>query len=244
MRASTLSLFISLVVSVHGLLALRPVRAAAGRLVCAEDVVSSHGYQARPQGHSVFKSAWSAHICRRKRPHKFVDHMFTSRTTLTGAVPTTSSVASTPTSTATASLNQIMCAIGFNFNAGTRASFPPNNTTMAIEDFCANEIARPEQFLQDKFKDTTTYPQRSYLSSDVTISIMAIFADTVGMSGLAGCGQDVEFVVKDRESVCRGMLQQIVQEYVHEVVQGKTGGFAIESSAEYGCVIWQIWGYE
>ncbi|KEQ92924.1 hypothetical protein AUEXF2481DRAFT_81948 [Aureobasidium subglaciale EXF-2481] len=228
MRASTLSLFISLVVSVHGLLALRPG-------------VNVSQY-VQPQAALSVRKMWSAPTAIRL-VHKDIRSLRAPGQLISvgesvHTIPTTSSVASTPTSTATASLNQIMCAIGFNFNAGTRASSPPNNTTMAIEDFCANEIAR------DKFKDTTTYPQRSYLSSDVTISIMAIFADTVGMSGLAGCGQDVEFVVKDRESVCRGMLQQIVQECVHEVVQGKTGGFAIESSAEYGCVIWQIWGYE
>ncbi|KAI5269437.1 hypothetical protein E4T47_07033 [Aureobasidium subglaciale] len=208
MRASTLSLFISLVVSVHGLLALRP------------GVNVSQYVQLQP---SLFvQKMWSAPTAIRlvhkgigslRAPGQLISVDESVHTT-----STISSVASTPTSTAIASFTQIMCAIGFDFNAGARASFPPSNTTMAIEDFCANKIARasnpihPKQFLQDKFKDTTTYPQRSYLCSDVTISIMAMFADTVGMSGLAGRGQDVEFVVKDRESVCRGILQQIVQE--------------------------------
>ncbi|THY42689.1 hypothetical protein D6C97_09490 [Aureobasidium pullulans] len=141
-----------------------------------------------------------------------------------------------------------------SFDPRTIAHLSTANAHLAIDRFCADKIAKvssyisPLYFPLDRFRNFTPDPERAYLFNDTAISIMARFEfvdSTVDLDGIdvqVGIDSNVDFLVKDREVVCRETLQRVVNECFHDTKPGTTGGYALECHKDYGCVYWQIWG--
>ncbi|THX71670.1 hypothetical protein D6D04_09419 [Aureobasidium pullulans] len=146
------------------------------------------------------------------------------------------------------------CKVHDSFDPKTIAHLSTANAHLAIDKFCADKIAKvssyipPLYFPLDRFRNFTPDPERAYLFNDTAISIMARFEfvdSTVDLGGIdvqVGIDSNVDFLVKDREVVCRETLQRVVNECFHDTKPGTTGGYALECDKDYGCVYWQIWG--
>ncbi|THV94758.1 hypothetical protein D6D27_03613 [Aureobasidium pullulans] len=128
------------------------------------------------------------------------------------------------------------CKIHDSFDPKTIAHLSTANAHLAIDKFCADKIAK------------VSNPERAYLFNDTAISIMARFEhvdSTVDLGGIevqVGIDSNVDFLVKDREVVCRETLQRVVNECFHDTKPETTGRYALECDKDYGCVYWQIWG--
>ncbi|KAG2161954.1 hypothetical protein JADG_001693 [Aureobasidium aubasidani] len=146
------------------------------------------------------------------------------------------------------------CKVHDSFDPKTIAHLSTANAHLAIDKFCADKIAKvssyipPLYFPLDRFRNFTPDPERAYLFNDTAISIMARFEfvdSTVDLGGIdvqVGIDSNIDFLVKDREVVCRETLQRVVNECFHDTKPGTTGGYALECHKDYGCVYWQIWG--
>lgn len=116
------------------------------------------------------------------------------------------------------------CKIHDSFDPKTIAHLSTANAHLAIDKFCADKIAKvssyipPLYFPLDRFRNFTPDPERAYLFNDTAISIMARFEfvdSTVDLGGInvqVGIDSNVDFLVKDREVVCRETLQRVVNE--------------------------------
>ncbi|THX57914.1 hypothetical protein D6D06_03353 [Aureobasidium pullulans] len=121
------------------------------------------------------------------------------------------------------------CKVHDSFDPKTIAHLSTANAHLAIDKFCADKIAKvssyipPLYFPLDRFRNFTPDP---FEFVDSTV-------DYGGIDVQVGIDSNVDFLVKDREVVCRETLQR---------VPGTTGGYALECDKDYGCVYWQIWG--